>query len=417
MKAKLMFSALVLSLMLPLLTFAESGTLVISQIQISGDGGASDEFVEIYNPTAASINLADWSLQYKTASGTFPLTTKKNLGDITIPANRYVLIANSAYNGSVTPDLVHSVFAMSGSSTGATVFLVHGTALVTSATDTTIADKVGYGDSATNAPEGNNAPLPGSEQALIRVGSDTDNNLANFQIVASNPRNSAFVPNGTTPPPPPPAPQPSPTPPPAPTPQPAPPPPPAPTPNPPPPPAPTPNPPPPPAPQPTPPPVMRDLAVTLSVTGTGTVQSVAAGINCPTDCTESFANGSAVQLQATAATGSTFVGWSGVCTGTGPCNLIMDGNKVVTATFTDTSTAPAPSTTTPCNQIGMISDLLRANGYPELNIQNSSDSRLLQYDCETKFKLKVKGKALVVKTSTNEEIKISYDGSNLTIDD
>ena len=34
--------------------------LVISQIQIEGDGGANDEFVEIYNPTDSCVSLDGW---------------------------------------------------------------------------------------------------------------------------------------------------------------------------------------------------------------------------------------------------------------------------------------------------------------------------------------------------------------------
>ncbi len=242
MKIKLMLAALGVSLLMPFLTFAESGTLVISQVQVSGDGGANDEFIEIYNPTDVDINLSDWSLQYKTASGVFPLTTKKNFGDLTVPAKKYFLVGNTGYNGSVTADLTHSVFAMSGSSTGATVFLVHSTTLLTSGTDSSIADKLGYGDSPTNSPETSNAPLPASEQSLMRTASDTDNNLVDFALGNTNPRNKVFDTGGGTPPPPPPTPQPNPPPPP-PSPQPNPPPPP-------PPPTPQPNPPPPPPPPP-----------------------------------------------------------------------------------------------------------------------------------------------------------------------
>ena len=70
-------------------------------------------------------------------------------------------------------------------------------------------------------------------------------------------------------------------------------------------------------------------------TGSGTVTSTPAGIDCGTDCSESYDYGTEVTLSAVAATGSTFAGWSGAnCSGTGSCVVTMDAAKSVTATFT-----------------------------------------------------------------------------------
>lgn len=73
------------------------------------------------------------------------------------------------------------------------------------------------------------------------------------------------------------------------------------------------------------------LTVTKNGTGSGTV--AAGGIDCGTDCTESFASGTSVSLSVFPAAGSVFAGWSGACTGTGPCWVTMNANKTVTATF------------------------------------------------------------------------------------
>ncbi|MHB8879453.1 MAG: InlB B-repeat-containing protein, partial [Myxococcaceae bacterium] len=62
------------------------------------------------------------------------------------------------------------------------------------------------------------------------------------------------------------------------------------------------------------------LTVARAGTGTGTVSSTPAGINCGTDCTEDYPFGTSVVLTATPSTGSTFTGWSGGgCSGTGTC--------------------------------------------------------------------------------------------------
>jgi lysophospholipase L1-like esterase len=75
------------------------------------------------------------------------------------------------------------------------------------------------------------------------------------------------------------------------------------------------------------------LSVTRMGTGTGTVTSTPAGINCGTACSANYATGTSVTLNAAAASGSTFAGWSGACSGTGTCTVSMTAARNVTATF------------------------------------------------------------------------------------
>ena len=82
---------------------------------------------------------------------------------------------------------------------------------------------------------------------------------------------------------------------------------------------------------PPPPPNTFTLSVSLAGDGTGTVTGP--GINCPGDCVETFTAGTPVTLNATPGSGSTFIGWSGACTGTGPCMVSMTSNQAVTAKF------------------------------------------------------------------------------------
>lgn len=79
------------------------------------------------------------------------------------------------------------------------------------------------------------------------------------------------------------------------------------------------------------------LSVKGAGTGTGAVTSSPAGINCGSTCTSTFANGTAVTLNAAPNSGSTFAGWSGSCSGTSACSVSMTANASVTATFNTTA--------------------------------------------------------------------------------
>ncbi len=90
--------------------------------------------------------------------------------------------------------------------------------------------------------------------------------------------------------------------------------------------------------------VLATLHVTRTGTGSGIVVSSPAGITCGVDCTETLGYGTVITLTSTPATGSTFTGWSGACTGSGACVVTMNGAKNVTATFTLNSYALTTAT-------------------------------------------------------------------------
>ena len=76
----------------------------------------------------------------------------------------------------------------------------------------------------------------------------------------------------------------------------------------------------------------KTLTVTKAGTGSGTVTSAPAGINCGADCTETYAYNTVVVLTPTPAAGSAFSGWSG----NADCldgAVRMKANKTCTATF------------------------------------------------------------------------------------
>ncbi|MEP7156918.1 MAG: reprolysin-like metallopeptidase [Betaproteobacteria bacterium] len=81
------------------------------------------------------------------------------------------------------------------------------------------------------------------------------------------------------------------------------------------------------------PPESSLLTVVKSGNGSGTVTSVPAGIDCGNTCLQVLPPSNVVTLSAVAAGGDTFSGWSGGCSGTGPCTISMNTSKVVIATF------------------------------------------------------------------------------------
>jgi len=79
--------------------------------------------------------------------------------------------------------------------------------------------------------------------------------------------------------------------------------------------------------------ITYNLIVEKSGTGTGTV--TASGINCGTDCSESYVFATFVNLTASANIGSTFTGWTGCdSVNSNTCTVTMTTNKTVSAIFT-----------------------------------------------------------------------------------
>ncbi|TAK64344.1 MAG: RHS repeat protein [Methylobacter sp.] len=88
-------------------------------------------------------------------------------------------------------------------------------------------------------------------------------------------------------------------------------------------------------------PAFKTLSITKTGSGTGTVASAPAGIDCGATCSADFATDTVITLTASPATGSTFQGWFGVCTGSAAtCTVTLSQTKSAIATFS----APAVTT-------------------------------------------------------------------------
>jgi uncharacterized repeat protein (TIGR03803 family) len=82
-------------------------------------------------------------------------------------------------------------------------------------------------------------------------------------------------------------------------------------------------------------------------TGTGTVTGSAASVDCSTSCSGFYPPGTAITLTPTPAAGSTFIGWTGGCTGTGICHVNTGSAEVVVWSVFDLDFSLSASALTP----------------------------------------------------------------------
>jgi uncharacterized repeat protein (TIGR01451 family) len=83
---------------------------------------------------------------------------------------------------------------------------------------------------------------------------------------------------------------------------------------------------------------LNSYALTTATAGTGS------GAVTLSPAGGTYSHGTVVTVTNTPATGSTFTGWSGACTGSGACTVTMNGAKSVTATFSLNSYALTTAT-------------------------------------------------------------------------
>lgn len=197
-----------------LLSYSQSTTVVISQVN-GGGGGASGtymfDYIELHNVSGTAQSLTGFSVQYGSATGNFGSAATNVFAfpaGTSMPAGSYLLIqCGGAGSGGaalpVTPDFTTTGLSMSAAN-GKVVLSNQATALGCGATATActlpaaaIVDLVAYG-TANNAEGGaavNGGSALTSTQGAVRKNSgctDTDNNNADFDVItAPVPHNSS----------------------------------------------------------------------------------------------------------------------------------------------------------------------------------------------------------------------------------
>jgi len=180
--------------------------LVISEIRSRGAAGASDEFVELYNPTNAPVTVdASWTLEARSNTATAYSSRWAGSG-IGIPAHGHFLLASTGYTQTPAPDEILSTgltdatslrLMHSGSLVDAVCFGFDATTKMSFTTDTTF---ICEGAPATNPH--NNATSTNVDTSIERKPGgasgnciDTGDNDADFaQTTPATPQSSASPP-------------------------------------------------------------------------------------------------------------------------------------------------------------------------------------------------------------------------------
>jgi uncharacterized protein (TIGR02145 family) len=180
------------------------GHLVISQIY-GGGGNTSapytNDYVEIFNPTASSVTLTGWSVQYASAAGT-TWNTASLTGSISAYSYILVQFGTNGAVGSALPTPINATSPTNMSAPNGKVALVNSTTALSGASpaSSSYVDLVGFGtagyfEGSAAAPAGTNT------LAIFRASggcTDTDVNSSNFSTGAPAPRTSASPTNPCT---------------------------------------------------------------------------------------------------------------------------------------------------------------------------------------------------------------------------
>ncbi len=121
-------------------------------------------------------------------------------------------------------------------------------------------------------------------------------------------------------------------------------------------------------------------ALTVSVTGIGTVTSNPAGIICPSTCSANFVNGTSVTLTATPPSGWAFAGWSGACSGSGNCVVTMNSTQSVSAMFKQTTAtllSSSPNSSTVGQSVTLTATVTTSLGIPTGSVNFYGDGGAL----------------------------------------
>jgi len=166
--------------------------IVISEFRPSGQGGASDEFIELFNPTGSAIDITGWLVK---KSGGCSGISATPLATITLPTvlqpGQYYLIANTASSYVNIADITYSsTIAGDG---GVAITLADGTPV----DEVGLCATTGYLEGTALSPLTTNVNRSYERSDGSSAGScfDSNNNATDFRLITpSDPQNSGSQP-------------------------------------------------------------------------------------------------------------------------------------------------------------------------------------------------------------------------------
>ena len=173
--------------------------IVISQLYGGGgNAGAtySNDFVELYNPTTSAVDLAGWTIQYASATGTS--WQAQPLGGVMQPGEYYLiaLASGGAVGASLPTANIHGELNLSATAGKVALSRTGDPLDACPVSNAVLVDLVGYGTTANCREGGTNAPAASNTTSLFRKNggfTDTNVNGSDFQTGAPNPRRTTPI--------------------------------------------------------------------------------------------------------------------------------------------------------------------------------------------------------------------------------
>ncbi|MCU7618106.1 lamin tail domain-containing protein [Chryseobacterium sp. PBS4-4] len=179
--------------------------IVINEVYGGGGNSGStytNDFIELKNIGSTTVTLANATIQYASATGTF--NQYHTLPTITLTAGQTYLIQEAAGTGGTTalptPNFTATTVVNFDGSTNnnvglalaaaaGKVVLANNSVQVTAPTNTNVVDFVGFGTTA-NQYEGSTGPAaaPSASNSTARISGDTNNNANDFAAGAPTPQ-------------------------------------------------------------------------------------------------------------------------------------------------------------------------------------------------------------------------------------
>lgn len=143
-----------------------TGKVVINELMPRGSKGATEEFIELYNPNSCAISLGGWKLPYRSNTGGGNAVLHTFAAGQSIAAGSYLVLGTSLFTGN------KDITIADGMADDGQVGLLDDTG--------TVVDALGFGGAKGPYVEGTAAPAAPTNGSVGRKsdGLDTDNNAS-----------------------------------------------------------------------------------------------------------------------------------------------------------------------------------------------------------------------------------------------